>query len=117
MVSCWSIKLTRRHMVVFSVHPPPLPPPPPADRVLFIAFGRFSMDLSGGRVAQICRYFQKFIYHLKHKILVIQPLIILNQDVVCNAFIQPYQIIFMEHDWHKNMSALKRMTVISNQLV
>ena len=98
---------------MFVVHSPP----PLADWVLFIAFGRFSMDGSIGRVAQSCRPIQKFFDHFHHKILLLQPLLLLNQAVVGNVGIHSYQIKYMEHDWHPNAPAPKRMTVISNQLV
>ena len=79
-------------MRVFVVHPPP----PLADRVLFVDFSHFFMDRSGGRVAQSCQYFQKFVNHCHNKILLIKPLLLLNQDVVGDVGIQPYQIKYIK---------------------
>ena len=87
------------------------------DRVVFIAFGRFFMDGSGGRVAQICWYLQKIVNHFQHKILLLKPLLLLNQAGVGNSVIHPYQIKCTEHGCHPNLPASKIMAVIINQLV
>ena len=79
---------------MFVVYPPPL-----ADRVLFVYFSRFFMGGSGGRVSQSCRYFQKFFDHCHNKILMLQPLLLLNQAKRLNA------------------PEPKRMSVISNKLI
>ena len=98
---------------MFVVHPPP----PLVDRFLLFYFGRFYMYGSGGRVSQNWQYFQTFVEHCHYKIFLLQPLLILNQAVVGNLVIHPYQIKCMEHGWHQNTPAPKIMMAIINQQV
>ena len=75
------------------------------------------MNIYGGRVSQSCLSFQNFVDNLQQKIILLQPLLLLNYAVVGNVDIQPYQIKYMGHVWHPTKSAPKRMTRIINQLV
>ena len=75
------------------------------------------MNIYGGRVAQSCLSFQNVVDNLRQKIIILQPLLLLNYAVVGNLDIQPYQIKYMGHVWHPTESAPKRMTRIINQLV
>ena len=75
------------------------------------------MNIYGGRVAQSCLSFQNFVDNLQQKIILLQPLLLLNYTVVGNVDIQPYQIKYMGHVWHPTEYAPKRMTRIINQLV
>ena len=70
-------------------------PTPIVDMFLFallIAFVFFSLDGYDVRVAQSCQYSQNFVNNFHHKILLLQPLLLLNQAVVGNLCIQPDQI-------------------------
>ena len=75
------------------------------------------MDVSGGRVAQSCQYFQKFVDHYPHKILLLQPLLLPNQAISGNVDIQTHQSKCIEHDWKPNVPVQKIIRTISNQQV
>ena len=90
---------------------------PFADRVVFIYFSRSFMDGSSERVVKSCQYFQKFVNHCHLKNLLLQHLLLINQAIVGNPVIHPYQIKCMEYYWNTNAHAPNRMTEISNQLV
>ena len=93
------------------------PPPPISDRFLFIYFGRFSMDGYGGIVSKTFRSFPKFVKPFQNKILILQPLLLLDRTVAGNLGILPYQIKCMEYGWNPNAHAPKIWTVISNKLL
>ena len=42
----------------------------------------------GGRVIQSCQYFQTFVNHFQHKILLFQPLVLLLNQVVVSDWFQ-----------------------------
>ena len=98
VVSCCYLKYIMRQLDAFVFHRPP----PLVDNFLFFAFNCFSMDGSGRRVDQSCQSFQKFVEHLQHKTIQLQTLLLLNQAVVGNVVIIPYQINCMEHYWNPN---------------
>ena len=75
------------------------------------------MDRYGGRVAQSYQYFQNVVDHFHHEILLFQPILLLNQDVVGKVGIRLYQIKFMENDWHKNVPEPNRIELLINKLV
>ena len=113
MLRCWYLKLTRRKLGEFLVHPPP----PLMDSVLLIYFRRNFIDRYGVIVGKSCHSFQNSFDHCHKKTLLFQPLLLLNQAILYYIGIHPHKLKCMEYNLNPNIPALKRMGVISNQMV
>ena len=77
----------------------------------------FFVVRSGEIVAQSFQCLLKNFDPCQHKILLIQPLLLLDQYVVGNVIIHPCKINCMEHGWNPIFPELKITMEIINQLV